>query len=186
MMNDEPNSRWPSGRSADGGLDRVPLPSGSGAVWMCGKHRVGPDPEDVLRIAGATTIVCLTQRDELVDRYPGYVAWLDRHQPARAVWLPVADLSAPPFDVFVAQVRGLRDRLGRGEHLVVHCGAGIGRAGTYVVALLMTMGMPEQQALDHVRASRPMAGPEVGAQKTLIETLSVHLRETVQAERPTC
>ena len=41
--------RWPTGRSADGGLDRVPLPFGTGALWMCGKHRVGPDPEAVLR-----------------------------------------------------------------------------------------------------------------------------------------
>ena len=167
--------RWPTGRSADGGLDRVPLPFGTGALWMCGKHRVGPDPEAVLRSIDATTIVCLTQRDELADRYPSYVAWLDQHHPMRAVWYPVHDLSVPAFDLFVVHIAHLRERLERGEHLVVHCGAGIGRAGTYVTALLMAMDVPQQQALDHVRAHRPMAGPEVGTQRLLIDSYAAYL-----------
>ena len=49
-----------------------------------------------------------------------------------------------------------------GDGLLVHCGAGIGRAGTVAVALLVDMGVPLEDALAHVAAHRPMAGPEAG------------------------
>ena len=110
MINDKGVSGWPIGRSVDGGLDRVPLPFGAGALWMCGKQRIGPDPEAVLRCTGATTIVCLTQRAELVDRYPGYVAWLDEHHPVRAIWYPVHDLCVPAFDSYAAHLGAERHR----------------------------------------------------------------------------
>ena len=45
------------------------------------------------------------------------------------------------------------------------CRAGIGRTGTMTVCLLMMLGMEPQAALAHVAAHRPMAGPEVGAQR---------------------
>ena len=63
-------------------------------------------------------------------------------------------------------------RLQHGEHVVVHCAAGIGRAGTTAVALLMLLGVDIDNALATVRAHRPMAGPEVGAQLDLITELA--------------
>jgi protein-tyrosine phosphatase len=54
----------------------------------------------------------------------------------------------------------------------VHCAAGIGRAGTTAVALLMLLGVEIDDALATVRANRPMAGPEVGAQLDLITELA--------------
>ena len=29
-------------------IDRIPLPSTQGALWLCGRNDVGPDPEAVL------------------------------------------------------------------------------------------------------------------------------------------
>ena len=51
-------------------------------------------------------------------------------------------------------------------------GAGIGRAGTMAAAVLMTMDVPADDALAIVAEHRPMAGPEAGAQRDLIDALA--------------
>lgn len=163
-------------RWLDGGLDQVPVPVSSGQLWLCGKHVVGADPEAALaRVGGRATMVCLNQRRELEDRYPAYVAWLQAHRGGRAVWFPIPDLHAPAL----AEIRPFLDdvvaRLDAGEHLLVHCGAGIGRAGTIAVCVLMLRGLTANDALAVVAAHRPMAGPEVGAQRELVDALAATL-----------
>lgn len=163
---------WRAERSRNGGADRVPLPGEVGGLWLCGKHFIGPDPEVALAKTGATTVVCLSQAPELADRYPEYMRWLAEHAPERAMWFPVPDLHAPEVDIARSIVRQLRDRVDAGEVLLVHCGAGIGRAGTMAAALLMSFGTGVDDAVATVAAHRPMAGPEAGAQRDLLEALS--------------
>jgi hypothetical protein len=129
--------------SLDGGIHEVPLPQVGGRLWLCGKHVVGPDPDAALQRVEADTIVCLVEQHELADRYPNYVAWLSAAPPTRAVRFPI-----------------------------VHCGAGIGRAGTTAVAVLVLLGEPLDAALTQVRAHRPMAGPEGGMQMALVRALA--------------
>lgn len=148
------------------------MPEGPGRLWLCGKHFVAPDPERALAHVGATTVVCLNERAELLDRYPAYVEWLDRNQPGRAVWQPIADLNAPDVDTAGMLLAELRRRVARGDVLLVHCGAGIGRAGTIAAGLLVTMGTPLATALATVAAHRTMAGPEAGAQADLLAALA--------------
>ena len=174
---------WPRGRSRDGGVDRIPLPTDNGALWLCGKHAIGPDPEGLLGRVGATTVVCLTERHELLDRYPDYVTWLDRHRGDRAVWFPIPDLHAATLDSVVPLIDHLHERIGRGEHLIVHCAAGIGRAGTMATCLLVAAGFELDEALRTVAEHRPMAGPEVGAQRVLVEAFAARTR--VSATAPT-
>jgi protein-tyrosine phosphatase len=169
----EPMSAWPAGRSLHGGVDEIPLPAGiRGRLWLCGKHFVGPDPETALSQVGATAIVCLTERPELDQRYPDYVNWLQANQPDRALWWPIPDLHAPGLDDAVDLLDDLRSRLSSGQTLLVHCGAGIGRAGTIAAGLLITFGFSVQAAVGHVAAQRPMAGPEAGAQTELLRGLA--------------
>jgi hypothetical protein len=168
---------WRDERARNGGLDEVPLgvPLGdaaTGRLWLCGKHLVGPDAEAVLERTGASAIVCLNERYELASRYPGYVRWLELEgDDGRAVWFPVPDLHAPP----VAEVRPLLADLGRrldgGEGLVVHCGAGHGRAGTVAAALLMARGATVADALARIAAARPGAGPQSQIQLDLLHEL---------------
>ncbi|MEZ5224476.1 MAG: hypothetical protein R2743_23515 [Ilumatobacteraceae bacterium] len=160
------SSRW----NHDGGIHEIPLPGMTGRLWLCGKHVVGPDPDALLAATGADTIVCLTERHELFDRYPHYVHWLASDP--RAVWFPVHDLHAPPLHTARPFLSDLAGRLATGERLIVHCAAGIGRAGTTAVAVLVLSGWSLDDALTHVRAHRPMAGPEVGAQLDLVRALA--------------
>ena len=164
---------WPNERSVHGGVDEVPLPNGGvGRLWLCGKHFIGPDPEMALNQVGATTVVCLNEPAELADRYPDYVEWLRANQPTRALWWPIPDLHAPALEIAVDLLEELRLRLQSGQTLLLHCGAGIGRAGTVAAGLLITMGLSPEDAITHVAAHRPMAGPEAGAQLELLQALS--------------
>lgn len=155
--------------NSTGGIHEIPLPT-VGRLWLCGKHHIAPDVDAVLTHTGARTVVCLTQRFELEDRYPQYVAWLE--ESPDAIWFPIHDLSAPGIDTARTFVAALAERLAEGDRMIVHCAAGIGRAGTTAIAVLMHLGMPLDEARVHVRRHRPMAGPEAGAQLDLLEALA--------------
>lgn len=165
---------WAAERSRNGGADEVPLPDGAtpGRLWLCGKHFVGGDVEVALQKTGATQVVCLNQEHEIAERYPAYVSWLRDQADSRALWFPIPDLHAPDLDRAGELLAALRARLDDGETLLVHCGAGIGRAGTVAAALLVSMGVPLDDAIATVAAARPMAGPEAGAQLDLLTALA--------------
>lgn len=169
---------WMSRRQRDGGIDRVPLPDGvPGALWLCGKHAIGPDHERAIaEVGGDATVVCLTEEHELADRYPAYLVWLRAAVERAAIWMPVHDLHAPPVDAAEALVRDLACRLVDGDTLLVHCAAGMGRTGTIAACVLIALGHDTTTALDSVGAARPGAGPEVGAQRDLVETIAARLR----------
>jgi protein-tyrosine phosphatase len=160
----------PGERSRHGGVDRIPLPVAAGGMWLCGKHFVGPDVGAALEQTGASAVVCLNEAHELEGRYPEYVAWL-RADP-RAIWHPIPDLHAPATEDARLLALDLRDRIEAGEVLLVHCGAGIGRAGTLAAAVLLAFGVDLDTAVATVAAHRPMAGPEAGAQQELLAALA--------------
>ncbi len=157
----------------DGGIHEIPLPTLAGRLWLCGKHFIGPDPERALTSVNADHVVCLVHERELRDRYDGYISWLQLTD--CATWYPIHDLSSPPLAEILPVYQGVVDRLSRGESVVVHCAAGIGRAGTLAVAVCQLTGMPLNEALAHVRRYRPGAGPEVGSQLDAVVALEESL-----------
>jgi protein-tyrosine phosphatase len=162
---------WLGARGRDGGIDTVPLPITSGGLSLCGKHAIGPDHGAAMARCGATTVVCLVEAYELADRYPDYLHWVRTNRGGKAVWFPIHDLHAPTQADVAPFLTDLVRRLEDGEHLLMHCAAGIGRTGTMAACLLMQLGMTRDDALAHVAAHRPMAGPEVGAQMDLVNAL---------------
>ncbi len=172
-------TEWLTQRQRDGGVDPIRLPAElPGRLWLCGKHAIGAGQWAEPAMSQAT-VVCLCERHELAERYPAYVAWLDRHAPdgERALWFPIHDLHAPPIDRMLPFVDRLVDALRAGRELVVHCGAGIGRAGTTAVCVLLRLGLDRDDALVLVAAARPGAGPEAGAQRLLVDLVSARQHE---------
>ena len=169
--------QWLTRRQLDGGVDRLELPVVvPGALWMCGKHAIGPDHRRLIdEVGGAASVVCLVERHEIEARYPAYVAWLDRGQAGNVMWRPVPDLHAPNVEQMMPLVDEIVDRLQRGETLIIHCAAGMGRTGTTAACVLIRLGVGPAAALRAVSEARPGAGPEVGAQRQLIEAFSVAL-----------
>jgi len=166
---------WLGPRGRDGGIDTIPLPHVDGGLSLCGKHAIGPDHAGAMARCGATTVVCLVEAYELADRYPDYLSWLTANRDAAAVWFPIHDLHAPTLATALPFLTDLARRVDDGEHLLMHCAAGIGRAGTMATCLLMILGIARDDALATVAAHRPMAGPEVGAQLDLVNALAAHL-----------
>ena len=161
--------------NTDGGIHEIPLPAGTGRLWLCGKHFIGPNVDEVLASCDDAIAVCLVQEHELTDRYPHYVDWHESHAGTRGIWFPIDDLSYPALDDSIDFIATLTAHIHAGQSLVVHCAAGIGRAGTTAAAILIMLGMNADDALDHVRKHRPMAGPEAGSQRQFIEDLSQHI-----------
>ena len=167
---------WPHGRSLDGGLDRIRIPAGLGdlgALWLCGKHVVGPDPEAVRSRLGPDSVVVSFNQPSDIARYDGYESWLRASPDAR--WYPIPDFHAPPLEEALPILDELAGLLRDGRPVVMHCSAGKGRAGTMAVATLMVLGVPWSDALARVASDRPGAGPEVGAQRDLVVALAGHL-----------
>jgi len=162
--------------NTDGGIHEIPLPpTAHGRLWLCGKHAIGPDPEGLLQNVGADGVVCLNEEHELAERYPNYVSWLRAQPTARALWYPIPDLHAPGLEQFGPVLAELVDRVVVGDRVIVHCAAGIGRAGTTAVAVLVSLAVPLDEALERVRRHRPAAGPEVGTQLDLVRELHAQM-----------
>lgn len=85
--------------------------------------------------------------------------------------LPIEDCTAPPLTALVATVRRVRAALARGEGVLVHCMAGLGRAGTLAAAVLIAGGMKPGDAILLVRWVRPGA-IEVPEQEAALRALA--------------
>jgi protein-tyrosine phosphatase len=149
---------WLSERQRDGGIDEVPIDGDAGSMWLCGKHRIGPDPDGVAFSVDASVVVCLTEAHELADRYPDYVDWLTTDP--RAIWFPIPDLSVPDSEEWTVLVAGLLNRARSGANIIIHCAAGIGRAGTAACSVLLAAGMSLDDAERRVADCRLGAGPQ--------------------------
>jgi len=67
---------------------------------------------------------------------------------------------------FLALAQEMAAELRRGDNLLVHCGAGIGRTGTLAACALLCLGLDETTALQAVHEAG--AGPETDEQSNLV------------------
>lgn len=159
-------------------VDLIPLPRTNGSLWLCSLRDVAHDPEGMLTFTGATTIVCLNEREELDRREPSYVDWLRANQPGRALWFPIRNFRAESAAATMPFLRMIVERLEDGQGVVMHCAMGQGRAGTMAVCLLMVLGATEEEALHTVASHRVFAGPGESSQWALVDDVAREVGRT--------
>ncbi len=145
-----PHSALPSpGRL---GMTRAP------GAWWPGRHldlevRLRDDLDALVEDHRAKLLVTLLERRELAQL--GGLSRAARQVGLAWVHFPIPDMGVPAD---LAATRGLVGRivatLDRGENVVVHCWAGLGRTGTIAACCLVTRGVPPARAIELARAAR--------------------------------
>lgn len=132
--------------------------------------RYGSLDQDLAEIEAKaiSRIACLSPIEEIKVKSPAYAKALrSRTFPWPVKFFPIADRSIPQDrEQFAAFVSHLANEIRAGEAVLLHCGAGIGRAGTVAICVLMALGRSRGQAEMAVR--RAGSYPERPEQHELI------------------
>lgn len=115
---------------------------------------------DQLRLAGAHGVVTMMTGAELTNHGLGNLGAQVEREGMRWFHLPIEDDKAPDTafeQAWLQTLPQLRELLGDGKHLVIHCKGGSGRTGLVAAALLISLGQSREEAMAAIRARRPKA-----------------------------
>lgn len=121
-----------------------------------------------------SAIIALSPREETARKSLKYAHALkhgDKRLP-EVIEAPIPDFGVPEEEGmadFYAALSDARQKVSGGETILVHCGAGRGRTGTFAAALLCKLGLPLKAALKMVAAAG--SGPETEEQRLLVEEI---------------
>lgn len=93
----------------------------------------------------------------------------------RTLHLPVPDMSAPTLAQLEIGVRAIQSATEARERVAVNCGAGLGRTGTLLAALLVARGASASDAIGAVRSRRP-GSIETAEQEHAVHAYEARLR----------
>lgn len=140
--------------------------------------RDGPFEEESRAIAGyVDVVICLTPPEEIQKKSRQYaeamaankLPWETRH-------FEIEDFGVPPkheWEEYLAFVKTVAEDLNEGARIMIHCGAGIGRTGTFATGVVMALGPNREEALTVVR--RAGGRPETAEQRELIRWMAARM-----------
>ena len=128
--------------------------------------------EDIDRLAawGATLVATLIETAEMRRLGVERIAEVCEARGIDWIHLPIADFSVPDgawHARWPLVARDMGDRLRRGQAILVHCRAGLGRSGMVAAMLAVELGLDPSCAIASVRAVRPGA-IETAGQEALV------------------
>ncbi|HVZ43370.1 MAG TPA: tyrosine-protein phosphatase [Ramlibacter sp.] len=114
-------------------------------------------------------VVCLTPRSELADLSPEYhAAVVAGDVPFRWLNLPVPNFGVPDDRAgFREDVLTIAQALRRGDAVMLHCAAGMGRTGSTAACVLKVLGLTTDAALQRVREAG--SNPQNALQSGLVD-----------------
>jgi len=141
-----------------GQLTIMPCPTGDGL----------PDQFAELGQSGITRIISMLAPDEAALLGVASEAKLCAQAGIAFDNHPIADFGLPDQTAFSKLVTQITENLKLGEHVAVHCRAGIGRSGMVTSAVLILLGYLPEQAIDQVAAARGVSIPDTMEQRRFI------------------
>ena len=151
-------------------IDEIALPGGGvmGLTHCPGRNGIDGKgrrwqrvlAEDLVAIDhwGATTLLTLLESSEFAKLgVPGFADAVRFH---RFDWrhVPIPDMRPPQaetLDAWRSSGPAVLGALQRGERVLIHCAAGLGRSDTMAAKVLVEFGASPQEAIARVRAARP-------------------------------
>ena len=112
---------------------------------------------DEMQSLGIDQVIALTPDDEL-DRL-GLADMPQRIKDSGISWrqVPVVNFSTPEadqLDAFMAAMAAVKSQLDQGQHILVHCRGGSGRAGKVAAVMLIHYGIAPDDAITMIRQQR--------------------------------
>jgi protein-tyrosine phosphatase len=159
----------------------IDLPGRLGMMPMPGCKPLRRDLETDLQALSAERVnllVTLNPEHELVEfSAPDFFARVASHA-IESLHFPIADGDAP-HDLAVTDrlVHGLDQRIRKGECVILHCLAGLGRTGTLAACVLVSRGCTFHEALRLVRAARHPRAVETAMQEAFVASYAQHCRK---------
>lgn len=136
---------------------------------MPGRNEPFEAARAAIAASDVTQVVCLAPGAEVAERSPDYARAIESGVPWRHVPHAIPDLGVPDDPgAFRKTVDDAAAALRRGENVLVHCAAGIGRTGTFAAAVLCRLGMPLPESRRRVKAAGSSA--ETREQQAFLET----------------
>jgi protein-tyrosine phosphatase len=158
-------------------MKEVPLPEGiAGHLYKMGMPGRFTELEadlQAMRQAGVSLIICLTPQDEIQAKSERYFeAVVDKSLGIEHIELPIEDQGVPLREaVYEEQVSRVEEMMRRGEAALVHCAAGIGRTGVFIISVLQNLGFGTDEASQVARAAG--SWPENNEQRAFLAERNV-------------
>jgi protein-tyrosine phosphatase len=147
-------------------------PQVPGSLWlgsMPGRFESWSEFESQALRHQLSLVVCLTPRSEVAELSPAYhSAVVQGATPFRWMNVPVRNFGVPEDTAsFRRDVREIAEALQRGDSVMLHCAAGIGRTGSTAACVLKALGLETAEALQRVREAG--SNPENAKQSGLVD-----------------
>ena len=146
---------------------------GAGTLSVMAKPVSGEWIEDEfsgLRQQGITKVVSLLEAFEQVEVGLGLERELCEKNAMQFECFPIPDRGLPNTELANALVKKLAYEITKGQHVVIHCRAGIGRTGIIAAGVLVKTGLSAPDALDSISKARGVEVPDTEEQKNWLYT----------------